>query len=81
MTGLNITKRLVLTVAFEMNRDVKKKRKKVFNIKKTSKIFLKRQKEITYQYEVGIYASILFFLGMFDCVSVQSVAWCRAVLV
>lgn len=28
MTGLNITKRLVLTVAFEMNRDVKKKEKK-----------------------------------------------------
>lgn len=28
MTGLNITKRLVLTVAFEMNRDVKKKKKK-----------------------------------------------------
>lgn len=37
-------------------------------------IFLQRKKEITYQYEVGIYASVSCF-GMFDLVSVRSVAW------
>lgn len=43
--------------------------------KKLPKYFLKRKKQITYQYEVGIYAYMVSCLGMFGYVSVQSVAW------
>lgn len=58
-----------------MNRNVRK-----MYLKKLPKYFLKRQKELTYQYEVGIYASTVSGLGMFGHVSVQSVAWCRVLL-
>lgn len=54
-----------------MNRNVNKN---VFK-KKLPKYFLKRKKQITYQYEVGIYASMVSCLGMFGYVSVQTVAW------
>lgn len=48
-----------------MDRNVKRK---MYLKKKLPKYFLKRKKEITYQYEVGIY-------GLFGSVSVRSVAW------
>lgn len=56
-----------------MNRNVKKT--KIYLKKNFQNIFLKRKKQITYQYEVGIYAYMVSCLGMFDYVSVQSVAW------
>lgn len=64
-----------------MNRNVKKKKKRFK--KNFQNIFLKRQKQITYQYEVGISASLVSCLGMFGRVRVQSVVLhgCRVVCV
>lgn len=39
--------------------------------KKLPKYFWKEKNKITYQYEVGIYASTVSCLGMFGYVSVQ----------
>lgn len=81
-TGFNITKRLVLTVALRWI-EMLKKEKKCLKKKNFQNIFLKRQKQITYQYEVGISASLVSCLGMFGRVGVQSVVLhgCRVVCV
>lgn len=49
--------------------------KKYVKQKKLPKIFFEKKKQITYQYEVGIYASMVSCLGVFGYDSVQSVAW------
>lgn len=57
-----------------MNRNVRK-----MYLKKLPKYFLKRQKELTYQYEVGIYASTVSGLGMFGllvCSLLHGVEFC-----